>query len=141
MLYLYWVIFMHIVFGGAFNPPQLAHYNLVKYLLEKYPMAKIIVLPVGNDYKKIDLISFNHRFEMLNLMFKDEKRVIVSNLESKIKFNGTIASLNELSKTYDNISLVIGSDHLNSLNKWIRYEELLSKYPLIIMQRNNDDVY
>lgn len=131
---------MNIVYGGAFNPPQLAHLEIVRKLLSKYQNAKVIVLPVGNTYKKDELIAFNHRFNMLQLMFNNKDRVIVSNIEDKNVFNGTIASLDELSKTYDNLHLVIGSDHVETLNKWIKYEELLKKYPIIIMQRNNDNV-
>lgn len=131
---------MNIVYGGAFNPPTKAHFNIVKTLLAKYENAKIIILPVGNSYNKPSLISFKDRYEMLKLLFKDNSRVLISRLEENKSFDGTISSLEELSKTYHDLHLVIGSDHLETLHEWIRYEDLLNKYPLIIMNRNKVDI-
>lgn len=130
---------MYIVYGGSFNPPTKAHLNIVYRLLELYPNSKVIVLPVGNSYNKPYLASFNDRFNMLKLMFNNAN-VIISRIEEKKQFDGTITSLDELSKKYNNIHLVIGSDHLVTLKNWIRYEELLEKYPLIIMNRNNTNI-
>jgi nicotinate-nucleotide adenylyltransferase len=130
--------FMNIVYGGAFNPPTIAHQYIIKTLLNKFDDANIIVLPVGNDYDKKHLLEFNHRFEMLKLMTKPFKnRVIVSDLEEKQGFKGTIAALNQLSKTYDQLYFVIGSDHLESLKTWIDYQELLETYSFIVMNRNH----
>lgn len=131
---------MNIVYGGAFNPPQLAHYKIVNVLLKKFKNARVIILPVGNNYNKPEIIDFKHRFKMLKMMFENNKQVIISDLENTNEFKGTIFALEELSKTYNDVYLVMGSDHTKTLNTWIRYEELLSNYPLIIMQRNNDDI-
>lgn len=131
---------MNIVYGGSFNPPTLAHLKIVNKLLEEYNNANIIVLPVGNSYNKPELIDFKHRFNMLEIMFKNENRVLISKLEEVKAFDGTLKSLEELSKIYQNLVLVIGSDNINEFDKWINYQKLLKKYPLIIMQRNNDNV-
>lgn len=131
---------MNIVYGGAFNPPSLAHIEIVNKLLEKYPKSNVILLPVGNDYNKQELIDFKDRYKMLKLCFKDNKRVIISKLENEIKFNGTINSLNILSNSYNNIHLVTGSDNIVKFKTWIRYEDLLRTYPLIIIDRDKIDV-
>lgn len=132
---------MNIVYGGAFNPPSLAHIEIVNKLLEKYPKSNVILLPVGNDYKKQELIDFNDRYKMLKLCFENNKRVIISTIENENKFMGTINSLNILSKTYNNLYLTTGSDNIIEFETWIKYEELLNKYPLIIIKRNNVDVF
>lgn len=130
---------MNIIYGGSFNPPTLAHYEIVQTLLNNYPNAKVIIIPVGNTYQKDDLISFNHRFKMLELLFKDNNRVIISRVE-ETNFNGTFHTLNILNKQFNNLYLVVGSDNIININKWIEYEKLLKKYPLIIFRRNNDNV-
>lgn len=134
------VIYMNIVYGGSFNPPTQAHFKIVNKLINVYSESNIIVLPVGNSYNKPELIDFNHRFNMLKLMFKNSKNVFISKLEEIKTFDGTLKSLNELEKTYNNLVLVIGSDNIKEFDTWINYQELLNKYPLIIMQRNNDNV-
>jgi len=131
---------MYIVYGGAFNPPTTSHIEIVELLLNKYKNAKVVILPVGNDYNKKELIDFKFRFEMLNLCFKNNKRVIISRLEDEIDYQGTLNSLNHLSLKYKNIYLATGADNVINFTKWIKYEELLSKYPLIIIKRNGIDV-
>lgn len=129
---------MNIVYGGSFNPPTKAHLNIIKKLLDEFNEAKIILLPVGNDYKKKELIDFKYRYDMLNLIIKPfSKKVIISDLEQKQGFKGTIGALNELSKSYDNLHFVIGSDHLDKLKHWIEYRTLLKTYPFIVMNRNH----
>ena len=39
-------------FGGAFNPPTIAHINLVKEALKEYSFDAIYFVPVNNFYKK-----------------------------------------------------------------------------------------
>lgn len=129
---------MNIVYGGSFNPPTKAHLNIIKKLLDEFEGAKVILLPVGNDYKKKELIDFKNRFEMLNLMIKPfSNKVIISDLEQRRGFKGTIEALNELSNKYDNLHFVIGSDHLDKLNQWIDYKNLLKTYPFIVVNRNH----
>ena len=129
---------MNIVYGGSFNPPTMAHLNIIKKLLDTFNGSSIIILPVGDDYNKSNLVDFNHRSQMISLMIKPfHKSVSISDLEQQKGFRGTIGALNELSKSYNNLHFVIGSDHLNSLKTWIDYKELLKSYPLIVMNRNH----
>ncbi|MCD4826292.1 MAG: nicotinate (nicotinamide) nucleotide adenylyltransferase [Acholeplasmataceae bacterium] len=129
---------MNIIYGGSFNPPTQAHLHIINKLIETFDLSKVIILPVGNDYQKSDLINFNHRYEMLSLMLKTyNSQVIISDLEHHNGYKGTLSALKTLSKTYDNLHFVIGSDNLESLKTWINYEELLNTYTFIIMNRNH----
>lgn len=129
---------MNIVYGGSFNPPTKAHLNIIKKLLDEFNDAKVILLPVGNDYKKTSLIDFKYRRDMLELMIKPLiDQVHISDLEQKKGFKGTYHALNDLSKTYNDIHFVIGSDHLEKLKQWIEYKALLKTYPIIVMNRNH----
>lgn len=132
------VKYMNIIYGGSFNPPTQAHLHIINTLLETFANSKVIVLPVGDDYKKLELIDFEHRFKMLSLML-DEYRdnVIISDLEHHQGYAGTLKALEALSETYKDIHFVIGSDNLESLKTWISYQKLLNKYPFIIMNRNH----
>lgn len=127
---------MVIVFGGSFNPPTRAHLEIIKKLLDSFKDSTVLVLPVGNDYNKPELISFEHRYKMLNILVHGIDRVSVSDLEAKKTYNGTLGSLNELSKSYQNLHFVIGSDNLKDFHTWINYKELLKSYPFIVMKRS-----
>jgi nicotinate-nucleotide adenylyltransferase len=128
---------MLIVFGGAFNPPTVAHLNIVKKLLSTFNGSQVLILPVGDDYKKPELIPFHYRMDMLKLLVDGVDRVMISSLEKDSGFMGTLASLKELKKSYEDVHFVMGSDQLKRLKSWIKYEELLESFPFIIMTRKD----
>ncbi|MFA5470631.1 MAG: nicotinate (nicotinamide) nucleotide adenylyltransferase [Acholeplasmataceae bacterium] len=129
---------MNIVYGGSFNPPTIAHQQIIKKLLDTFKDAKLIILPVGNDYAKPSLIDYSYRKDMILLLTKVyQQRIIISDLEQKQGFKGTIEALNLLSKTYDDLYFVLGSDNLAELDTWIEYKKLLKNYPIIVMNRNH----
>lgn len=126
---------MLIVFGGSFNPPTIAHLKIIETLIKTYPAADIRLLPVGNDYQKPELVPFEHRLHMLQILIQGLDRVTISNKEDITSYQGTLHSLNVLSKEDSDIYFVIGSDNLSSLDQWIDYQTLLASYPFIVMKR------
>ncbi len=128
---------MIYVYGGSFNPPTLAHKRIIETLLKQDPQSEVIVVPVGNDYKKIGLIDVFHRVNMLKITLFGIERVIINELEIKGPYEGTLASLDKLSNEYDDLCYVIGSDQLPEIESWINYKDLLAKYPFVIMMRNS----
>lgn len=126
---------MYIVFGGSFNPPTLAHKKIIEKLQETFLDSKVLLLPVGNDYKKKELIDFKHRVAMLKLLTKDMNHVIISEIENNRNYQGTLYSLKELEQNYQPLYFVIGSDNLKQFKQWINYKELLKSYPFIVMKR------
>lgn len=131
---------MNIVFGGSFNPPTKAHNEIVSLLIKKFNPKKIILVPVGSLYNKKDLVSFEERLKMLKLMFQNNEKVVISEIEKDGNFQGTINTLRALSKDYDNIHFSLGTDQIKVLETWIDYKDLLKEYPLIIFKRDNDDI-
>ncbi|MBU1094473.1 MAG: nicotinate (nicotinamide) nucleotide adenylyltransferase [Firmicutes bacterium] len=126
---------MLIVFGGSFNPPTLAHLKIVNKLLSTYPGSHVLLLPVGNDYSKPELIDIKHRITMLHLLLDHLDDVEISDLEANRKYQGTLVSLRELSKKDKDVRFVIGLDNLLRVKRWIKAEELLNDFPFIIMNR------
>lgn len=132
---------MIIVYGGSFNPPTLAHYEITKYLINKYKPNKFIFVPVGNKYKKNDLISFHHRYEMLKIIIEEFDNCIISDYENKWDFKGTFDLLNHFRKIYnEEIYFVLGADNLLTIDKWIDFHKLIQLNHFIVFNRNNYDV-
>ena len=58
-------------FGGCFNPPTIAHYELALKAIDIANLDKLYFEPMGDYYKKEELISSEYRFEMLKEMVKN----------------------------------------------------------------------
>lgn len=129
---------MNILFGGSFNPITKAHLKIINELKKKFNPKNIIVMPVGDSYTWKSFANFNHRLNMIKLVCDD---FIVSDYEGRQdKYLGTINTLNELSKEYDDLYFCMGADNVLKLDEWINYEELLEKYNFIVFTRKGYDI-
>lgn len=127
---------MVIIYGGTFNPPTIAHDQIIKLIHKEFNPEKIILVPSSDGYYKDGLIPFFHRINMLEIMTKNYNfNYEISLAEKSTNFNGTIELLNHFNQIYEDIWFVVGSDHLNIFNTWIDYDKLLTNYKFIIITR------
>lgn len=134
---------MIILYGGSFNPPTIAHYELSKYLIAKYQPTKFIFIPVGDKYNwKSNLAPFTHRYEMVKIMCKYLPQATISDYEAQAEYRGTISTLKYFRTLYPNeeIVYVIGADNLLHITAWINYEELLKEFRFLVLQRDDINV-
>ena len=130
---------MLVVYGGAFNPPTLAHFNIAKSLIDYFEPDLFYFLPVGDKYKKEDLVLFSHRFNMVEFL-SNKLNAFVSNIENKEEVLGTYYTLSELSNVDKDIYFVIGADNLAKLSKWKNSEKLINEFKFIVLTREGYDV-
>ena len=138
---------MIIVYGGAFNPPTKAHYEIIKIVNDIFKPEAFILLPVGNKYQKKELISFDHRVKMLELMGEKLPFVTISKLEENESFKGTVNTLDQLRLIKDYEFIVISRpNYLMNVNQYddlmikarfIQYESVISSTQI----RKNVDEY
>ena len=127
-------------FGGAFNPPTIAHLNLAKQAIAEYALDKFYFVPVNNYYGKQDLIDFDIRCEMLEIICKDDKKLFVSKIENKQNRNfAAIDIFKIIEKKYknENIFFIMGEDNYEKMPSWKNYDELM-KYNYIVLQRKSN---
>ncbi|MFW5865419.1 MAG: nicotinate-nicotinamide nucleotide adenylyltransferase, partial [Candidatus Izemoplasmataceae bacterium] len=131
---------MHIIYGGAFNPPTKAHLQVYHFLKKELDFDTFIYLPVSSAYTKGELASNYHRLRMLKLMTKDYPDIQISDLEMiDNEFLGTYQSLIRLSDDLEGpCAFVIGSDNLKDLHTWKMAESLLSEFKFIVLNRQQD---
>lgn len=127
------------IYGGAFNPPHLSHIKIVEELLKRKYLDKIIIVPVGNYYKKDKLINFEDRYNMLKLIFKN-KNIIISNYENQNKGIYTYQTLDHFRNKYknDQIYFITGADNIKQITTWKNYKYILNNYKILGIPRNKE---
>ena len=128
------------IFGGSFNPPHNMHKNIALELIENEYLDNIIYVPTGDSYNKKGLISFNDRYNMLNLMIKNNSKLSLSDIGNQNDYSYTYQVLDYFNNTNDDIYFICGTDNLNEFDSWKRYEYVLENYKLLVIKRNDDNL-
>ncbi len=128
------------LFGGSFDPPHIGHEQIVYSVLEKINLDKLIVVPTFlNPFKIKSHFSPNDRLLLIKDLFKDEKKVEVSDFEIlQNKATPSIQTVDYLKKKYspENIYLIIGADNIKSLHLWKDFDKLKQLVTFIIISRD-----
>lgn len=126
-----------VVCGGAFNPPTLAHFALYEAAKSIVHMDAFIYVPVADTYPKENLISAQHRFNMLNAMVQGYPQIIIDDIElSQPSFTGTYFTLKALEKKYQaRVIYILGTDQVKTLKTWIEAEKLIKNFQFIVIER------
>ena len=126
-------------FGGAFNPPTIAHIYLAKQAVTKFNLDKVFFVPVGNSYKKEGLIDEVHRFNMLKEITCNEPNLDVLDIElnKNIQYKA-IDVFNIIKNEYPNDELyfLMGGDNFDKISSWKAAKELIKNFKFIIFDRD-----
>lgn len=131
------------ILGGAFNPVSKAHIELAKLVLNASRWAdEVWMMPAFQHMDGKQMLSSEHRIEMLKIAASNDGRIKVCDYEIKHQLHGeTYHMLNKLihDKEYENyrFSFVIGIDRANTIKDWYNSEELLKMdVPFIVVPRS-----
>lgn len=132
------VMSMNILYGGAFNPPTIAHLKIIKFLINHFAGCHLMLLPTNNSYKEKDVIDFHHRVKMLEILIKDlDGQITISDYELKQnQFVGTYYTLAH----YDHPYFVMGADQLANIETWVKYPDLIYENKFIVFPRDKIDL-
>ncbi|CAN5200643.1 nicotinate-nucleotide adenylyltransferase [soil metagenome] len=129
---------MHIaILGGSFDPPHNGHLSTAHQILKLTDTQQIWLMPCfQHPFNKI-LTPFAHRLQMTK--FLTTERIQVSDFEIRRRMTSyTIDTLTALALMYPNhtFSWIIGDDQLPTFQKWKNWQEILTKFNLIIVPRS-----
>jgi nicotinate-nucleotide adenylyltransferase len=129
---------MQIIYGGSFNPPTIAHYEIAKTLLARFPEAEFSFLPANNFYEKDNLKDFHYRLEMLKILCEHlGARAKINDFELSLdRYYGTWYTLQHFPGSY----FVIGADNLQTIENWINYPQVVLENKFIVLPRNRIDL-
>lgn len=126
-----------VVLGGSFNPCTLAHQDTLLRAMKLIDAKLGIYLPTGNHYGKSELIDFDIRVHLLELM--NTPKTYISLYENSCQTHPkTLQSLDYIQSCYPNATLyfIVGLDNLIDIPNWYMPEMLLSKHHLICTSRD-----
>ena len=123
-------------FGGAFNPPTIAHEKLALEIAEKYNLDKVYCVAVGNFCNKKDLVDEKERFKMLKLISSDKIDVLPIEFNMNKNLN-TSEALELINNEYKNVDryFIMGGDNLEKLSSWQNPENCLNGNKFIVIER------
>lgn len=131
---------MIAVFGGSFNPIHKGHLHAARLVLSSGLCSEVWFVPCYRHVFKPELISFDHRAEMIKLCIKGEKRFKLCLIEKELaanrkKPNTTIETIRELKRRNPkkDFCWVIGSDLLPELPRWYKFNDLLQETSFVVV--------
>ena len=127
------------MFGGAFDPPHVAHRELAEVALTQLGLDVLHILPTGQAWHKArPLTSAEHRLAMCELAFGDLLKVCIDPRETlRAGPSYTADTLAELAEAYPGaeLYLVMGADQLLAFKHWVRWTEVLDLARLAVAHR------
>ncbi|CAD7286417.1 nicotinate (nicotinamide) nucleotide adenylyltransferase [Campylobacter suis] len=128
-------------FGGSFDPPHLGHDSIVKMALSELDIDKLIIMPTFiSPFKSQFSAPPELRLKWVKKLWGELKRVEILDFEIKQERPvPTIQSVKYIYETYDisEFYLIIGADHISSLDKWHDIAKLRELTKIIVAERDH----
>lgn len=116
------------MFGGAFDPPHIAHVALARAAVEQLQLDELRIFPTGDAWHRAQAISpAVHRLAMARIAFGDLPGTVIDDRE--LRRPGptyTIDTLRELKAELPQarLFLVMGEDQAVSLTRWREWQAI-----------------
>lgn len=126
--------------GGSFDPPHFGHIGISKDASKILNLDEIWwLLTKQNPLKTSKSSGFDERLALCSDFVKDEKNIIIKDLEKNLKSSYLIDSLNKIIKedTQNEFILIIGADNLVNFHQWHKWQEILNLVKIAIFDREN----
>jgi len=128
------------VFGGTFNPIHYGHLVLAEQAYEKLNLDKVLFIPSFQPPHKNSqhIASASHRFQMVKISIKADRRFQISDIEIKRKGRSYLVdTLKQLTMLYPGAKLffISGSDVSGQMAKWKSIKEVLSLAKFVLAKR------
>lgn len=136
-----------VVSSGSFNPPTLAHFNLLLQSLDHLHADIGVFMPASNEYLKAKMkkkgettvYSDEDRIHMLSLYAKEDSRIKISlnEIVGEASSEYTYRSLCRLQKDYPGYELyyIVGGDNFAWIPSWHDIEDFLSSFHFLVFDR------
>ncbi|MBQ0126306.1 MAG: nicotinate (nicotinamide) nucleotide adenylyltransferase [Clostridiales bacterium] len=131
------------IYGGTFSPVHNGHIGAARAFVREMKLDKLMIIPAFIPPHKAGngILSPDIRLELCRLAFDGEEKTEVSDIEisrgGKSYTCDTVCEL--LSRGYDDITLLCGTDMLLDFDKWYRFDKIHSLCSLAYAKRETSD--
>lgn len=128
------------LFFGSFNPIHVGHLIIANTMLQKADVDEVwlVVSPQNPLKERNTLLADYHRLAMARRAVDDNYRLKVCDIEMHLPIPSyTVVTLAALEEKYPDreFCLVMGSDNLQTFERWRNYEYILEHYRLLVYPR------
>ncbi|WP_051234123.1 nicotinate-nucleotide adenylyltransferase [Butyrivibrio sp. NC3005] len=132
------------IMGGTFNPIHNAHLYMAEQAREQFHLDRVIFIPSGFSYFKqgMEIPDGSIRYQLVKKAVESNPYFTVSRIEiDRPGDTYTIETLEQLSDMYpgDDLYFIMGADSVNSLDKWVRFTDILEICTILAAVRNDTD--
>jgi len=128
------------ILGGTFDPPHVGHLNISLEAIKRFRLNKVIWLitkknPLKKNNSSNDVLN---RIKLCNDFIKKNKNTIkVQYTEEKTGSNFLFDNLGYIinKSFYYKYYFIMGADSFIKFNQWKKYNEILSKVSIIVINR------
>jgi len=128
------------VFGGAFDPPHLAHRALLEAALAELQLDVLRVVPTGDAWHKPRTLSTAaHRLAMVHLAFDEVPQVRVDTQEmARSGPSYTVDTLRHIAAAEPGaeLFLIVGADQAAALTSWHDWQAILQLAIICVATRD-----
>lgn len=132
------------LFGGSFDPIHRGHLALAEAAAARYSLHQVLFVPanVPPHKQKQPLTEFIHRFTMVALATREDRRftpsLLEANADGKAAVNYSIDTVRRLKrqlKKSDQLYFLIGVDAFRDIAKWREARALLAECAFVVASR------
>jgi nicotinate-nucleotide adenylyltransferase len=128
------------VFGGTFNPIHNGHLRSALEIRESLNLDRVLLMPAARPpLRDAPECDAEFRAELVELAVADEPGLVCDRRElARPGLSYTVDTLAELRAEHGrscSLSLIVGSDTLERLDRWHRWKELLTLSHLVVVAR------
>jgi nicotinate-nucleotide adenylyltransferase len=127
------------VFGGAFDPPHVAHVALARAAVEQLQLDELRIFPTGQAWHRLGpLTAPEHRLALAQLAFGGLPRTVIDDRElHRPGPTYTIDTLRELKAEQPaaQLFLVMGEDQAVALTRWREWEAIVQLAIICVAER------
>lgn len=131
-------------FGGSFDPPHFGHDKIVKMALNLLEIDKLIIMPTYISVFKNSFSALPElRLKWVKMLWGGLEKVEISDFE--ILQNRPVPTIESVNFLYSKLEikrfyLLIGADHLATLEKWHKFDELKNLVRFVIAKRDHIEI-
>lgn len=127
------------MYGGSFDPVHIGHLRSALEVSQAQELDELRFLPSGNPpHRARAQVANEHRLKMLQLAVDDAPGIGIDDRELGRKSTSySIDTLETIQaeNPQAELTLIIGMDQFNAFDTWHRWQELLQRVELVVMER------